>query len=172
MDFLESAPILLPAALGICILALIALGLAFWRLSRRQRHLDELWRSLSDGVTSANLEQALQKQLRQSIELGQDFSRLEERLTVAESKLKTSKRYVGLVRYDAFDDVGGGQSFSLAVFDEQGDGAVVTSQVGRLDCRVFGKLLRGGKSDANLTHEEELAIEEAVAGRKRPKIGL
>ncbi len=172
MELFESSPFLLPLALGICVAGLIVLGIAFWRLSRRQRHLDELWRSLSDGVTAVNLEQALQKQLRQSVELQQDISALSERLTVAESKLTTSKRYVGLIRYDAFEDVGGGQSFSLAVFDEQGDGAVVTSQVGRMDCRVFGKLLRGGKSDANLTHEEEQAIEEAVAGRKRPKIGL
>jgi hypothetical protein len=172
MEFLNSVPLLIPILVVALLVGFLTLVVLHIKLSARFRALNELWDRLSEGLTVGNLEQILQQQLRHSSAVDEEIHLVKERLSSAEVKLKSSKRYVGLVRYDAFNDVGGGQSFSMAVFDEEGDGAVVTSQVGRMDCRVFGKLLRGGRSDTNLTAEEDQAIEEAVAGRSRPKIGL
>lgn len=73
-----------------------------------------------------------------------------------------AKRHVGLVKYDAFEDVGGSQSFALALYDDKGDGALITSLVGRSDCRVYCKPLIGGKSERSLSQEEQRAIREAV----------
>lgn len=172
MEFLNSVPLLIPVLVISLLVGFLTLVVLHIKLSAKFRALSELWDRLSEGLSVGNLEQILQQQLRHSSSVDEEIHQVKERLNTAEAKLKSSKRYVGLVRYDAFNDVGGGQSFSMAVFDEEGDGAVVTSQVGRMDCRVFGKLLRGGRSDTNLTTEEEQAIEEAVAGRSRPKIGL
>lgn len=172
MDWLNSVPWLVPAMVAVLLVAVVALSVQSARLNSRFKRLEGLWIQLADGVQTGNLEQVLQQQLRNSAKTDSDIQGLSERLKVAEAKLIQSKRYVGLVRYDAFDDVGGGQSFSLAVCDENGDGAIITSQVGRMDCRVFGKTLRSGRSDVSMTAEEEQAIEEAVAGRNRPKIGL
>lgn len=85
-----------------------------------------------------------------------------ERTLSLERKLQKSKRHVGLIRYDAFSDIGGSQSFSLAVYDDNGDGVVVSSIVGRADCKVYGKSLKNGKSEHSLTKEEEEAILQAV----------
>jgi hypothetical protein len=71
------------------------------------------------------------------------------------------------VKYDAFEDVGGNQSFALAVYDDRGDGALITSLSGRTDCRVYCKPLIAGKSERNLSQEEQRAIQEAV--QKGPK---
>jgi type II secretory pathway component PulM len=71
---------------------------------------------------------------------------------------------VGLVRYDAFDDMGGRLSFSLALLDASGDGVVVTSINGRQDTRVYAKPVRRGVSDHNLSDEEADAIRQAMAG--------
>lgn len=172
MEFWNSNPILIPTLVIVLAAGFFTLAVMHIKLMGQFRKLNDLWENLSSGLSVGNLEQILQQQLRHASSIDEEIHVVKERLTTAETKLKSSKRYVGLVRYDAFDDVGGGQSFSMAVFDEEGDGAVVTSQVGRMDCRVFGKLLRGGRSDTNLTTEEEQAIEEAVAGRSRPKIGL
>ncbi len=68
------------------------------------------------------------------------------RVDMLEEKMDGSKRHLGIVRYDAFDDVGGAQSFALALYDDRGDGVVVSSLVGRADCRVYGKPLRSGRS--------------------------
>lgn len=172
MGWLNSVPMLIPGVVLALILAVVGLFVQNLRLKSRFSTLESLWKELSDGVDGGNLEQLLHQQLRNSGKLETDILGVQERLKVAEAKLMQSKRYVGLVRYDAFSDVGGAQSFSVAICDENGDGAIVTSQVGRMDCRVFGKTLRSGRSDVNLTAEEEQAIEEAVAGRSRPKIGL
>ncbi|HZD80953.1 MAG TPA: DUF4446 family protein [Actinomycetota bacterium] len=73
-------------------------------------------------------------------------------------------RHVGLVRYDAFEDVGGRLSFSCALLDDHGNGVVMTSINGRQDTRVYAKPLTQGQSSYNLSVEEEEAIRQALAG--------
>ena len=72
-------------------------------------------------------------------------------------------RRVGLVRYDAFEDVGGRLSFSCALLDARGNGVVVTSINGRQDTRVYAKPIVGAASHYNLSTEEEEAIRQARA---------
>jgi hypothetical protein len=72
-------------------------------------------------------------------------------------------RHVGLVRYDAFEDVGGRLSFSCALLDDRGSGVVVTSINGRQDTRVYAKPVVSAKSGYNLSVEEEEAIRQAMA---------
>lgn len=71
-------------------------------------------------------------------------------------------RRVGLVRYDAFEDVGGRLSFSCALLDDHGNGVVVTSINGRQDTRVYAKPIVSGKSSYNLSTEEDEAIRQAL----------
>jgi Protein of unknown function (DUF4446) len=75
-------------------------------------------------------------------------------------------RHVGLVRYDAFEDVGGRLSFSCALLDDHGSGVVVTSINGRQDTRVYAKPVESAKSGYNLSVEEEEAIRQAM---ERPR---
>jgi hypothetical protein len=71
---------------------------------------------------------------------------------------------VGLVRYDAFEDMGGRLSFSLALLDGTGAGVVITSINGRSDTRCYAKPVVAGSSDHNLSEEEAEAIRRATAG--------
>ena len=76
---------------------------------------------------------------------------------------------MGLVRYDAFEDVGGRLSFSCALLDDLGTGVVMTSINGRHDTRVYAKPVSEGQSAYSLSIEEEEAIRKAMeAGTKRP----
>lgn len=159
-----------PVLLVLLSLAVLVLLFLVFRQAKQLRSVHELWNSLSTSADGGNLEQLIQNVLRQHNGLQTDLRDLGERVNVAEGKLRSSKRYVGLVRYNAFEDVGGDQSFSLAVFDEEGNGAVVTSQVGRSDCRVFGKQIVAGRSEVSLTVEEERAIDFAGNVKSRPRI--
>ena len=69
-----------------------------------------------------------------------------------------------MVRYDAFDDMGGRLSFSAALLDDHGDGVVITSINGRTETRTYAKPVQGLTSDHNLSEEEREAIAGAVAG--------
>jgi hypothetical protein len=70
---------------------------------------------------------------------------------------------VGLVRFDAFADAGGAQSFSLALLDAAADGVVLTSLHSRQVTRLYVKSIRGGRSDVPLSGEETAALQEAGA---------
>lgn len=77
----------------------------------------------------------------------------------------------GMVRYDAFDDMGGHLSFSAALLDERGDGLVVTAINGRTDTRVYAKTVERGDSRHNLSDEERSAITRALRGPAREPDG-
>jgi hypothetical protein len=81
-----------------------------------------------------------------------------------EEMIEGAVRRVGVVRYDAFEDVGGRLSFSCAMLDERGTGVVMTSINGRQDTRVYAKPIVDGGSRYNLSIEEEEAIRQALAG--------
>lgn len=70
-------------------------------------------------------------------------------------------RHVGVVRYDAFGDMGGALSFSAAMFDDHGDGLVISSINGRSETRTYAKALLDLRSDHALSPEEQQAIDRA-----------
>ena len=80
--------------------------------------------------------------------------------------LRGTVQHVGLVRFDAFEDMGGRLSFSAALLDAGGDGIVITSINGRQDTRCYAKQVQRGTSIHNLSDEEEQAIREAMSGRR------
>jgi len=88
-----------------------------------------------------------------------------DQLTAAQGSLARSLRNVALVRYDAFDDLSGRASFSLALLDDAGDGVALTSIAGRSDSRTYAKGIVGGKCEQELSPEETQAVSAAVAQR-------
>ena len=75
---------------------------------------------------------------------------------------QASVRHVGVVRFDAFEDMGGRLSFSAALLDGNGDGVVITSINGRQDTRCYAKQVENWTSIHNLSDEERQAIREAL----------
>ena len=73
-------------------------------------------------------------------------------------------RRIALVRYDAFGDMGGRLSWSLAVLDEGGTGVVLTSIHGRSEARTYAKSVSAWSSDQQLSPEEQDAIGQARDG--------
>lgn len=67
---------------------------------------------------------------------------------------------IGLIRFDAFEDAGGAQSFALALVDDDGDGIVLTSLHSRPTTRVYVKAIRRGVADAPLSAEETRALQD------------
>jgi hypothetical protein len=73
-----------------------------------------------------------------------------------------SLRNVALVRYDAFDDMAGRMSFSLALLDDQGDGVTLSALAARGDTRVYAKGISGGAGQSELSPEEIQAVGAAL----------
>ncbi|MFY0408135.1 DUF4446 family protein [Solicola sp. PLA-1-18] len=76
-------------------------------------------------------------------------------------------RHLAVVRYDAFGDMGGQQSWSIALLDDVGDGVVLTAVHGRNDARTYAKNVTAGTSDQQLSPEEAEAVRTAIPGAGR-----
>ncbi|MDA2811390.1 DUF4446 family protein [Nocardiopsis sp. RSe5-2] len=80
-------------------------------------------------------------------------------------------RDVGVVRYDALEEMSGARSFSLALLNAAGDGIVVTSINGRTESRTYAKAVQGGRAAEELSPEEYRAIRAARMGRQTEAAG-
>ncbi len=76
-------------------------------------------------------------------------------------KLPPCIQKVGLVRFNAFSDIGGDQSFALALLDGKNKGVVISSLYGRNEARVYAKQVEGGQSSYPLSEEEQKALSMA-----------
>jgi len=158
-----------PVLLALIVVVLL-MAAATFVMALHARANSARWHSLLAEAEGRSLEHLLRDHLQERVVMEERLEDARERINVLEAKMRSAKRYAGLVRYDAFDDVGGEQSFAVALYDEEGNGALVTSQVGRSDCRVYGKQLVDGRSERKLSSEEERAIEVAANPRARPRI--
>ena len=73
-------------------------------------------------------------------------------------------RHLAVVRYDAFGDMGGHLSWSLALLDDEGDGVVLTAIHGRAETRTYAKNIAGWSSGQQLSPEETEAVALAHRG--------
>ena len=92
--------------------------------------------------------------------------RLEERMAEAEDRLDGAIAYRALVRYDAYGELSGHQSASLALLDAQRNGVVLSSIAHRDTARLYCKQVVGGRGEHLLSPEEDEAIRRALAGER------
>jgi len=93
---------------------------------------------------------------------------LEEKIKEAFSKIKNldnisekTIQKIGVVRFNPFNEMGGNQSFVIALLDAKNDGFVISSLFVKDGNRVYAKFINNGKSDHLLSKEEIEAIEKA-----------
>jgi hypothetical protein len=85
-----------------------------------------------------------------------------EALEHLRARLQKEGRGVELVRFNPFTDVGGNQSFAVAIVNEDGDGVVFSSLYSRERQSIFAKPVRAGVSDIELSEEEAAVIKDAI----------
>lgn len=73
-------------------------------------------------------------------------------------------RDIGLVRYDALEQMSGARSFSVALLNAAGDGVVLTSINGRSETRTYAKVVEDGRAQDELSPEEYRAVRAARMG--------
>ena len=91
-------------------------------------------------------------------------ARLDERLSTAETRLDGAVAFHGLVRYDAYNEMSGRQSTSIALLDSNGSGIVISSIHHRDQARLYAKQVVEGRAQLELSPEEEEAMRVALAG--------
>jgi hypothetical protein len=91
----------------------------------------------------------------------------ETRMGALEERIDGCVSHVALVRYDAYNELSGAQSSSLALLDSRRDGVVVTSIVHRDTARIYVKQMRHGEPETELSPEEQQAVDSALGAPAR-----
>ena len=115
-----------------------------------------------DLVAHANNLQAAFEALHGRVE--EVAERLDARMAAAEQRLDGAIAYRALVRYDAYGELTGHQSTTLALLDAQHSGVVLSSIANRETARLYCKQVHGGEGELELSPEENEAIRLALAG--------
>jgi hypothetical protein len=155
-------------ALVAALLALVALALAVM-LSRQLRRLRADQRAVLGEQKTQDLVahaaaldasfRALQEYVSETAEL------LNGRLSVAERRLDGAVAHCGLIRYDAYNEMSGRQSTSIALLDSSRSGIVLSSIHHRDQARLYAKQISGGEADLRLSPEEEEVLRLALPER-------
>lgn len=130
------------------------------QVSRQSR----LLRNVLSGPGGEDLEAMLKRCQGESQQALSQSVALEKKLEGVAATLRGCVQHIGLVRYDAFSDVSGAQSFSAALLDDEQNGVVVTGLLGRNDGRCYGKAVVAGRAEQTLSQEEESALQMAMSG--------
>jgi hypothetical protein len=93
----------------------------------------------------------------------ESIEHFERRMQSTETRLDGCVAYRSLVRYDAYNELSGHQSSSLALLDARKSGVVVSSIVHRDQARLYVKQLHDGESEIELSPEEREAVDTALA---------
>ncbi len=100
--------------------------------------------------------------------LDEAAARLDGRLAGVEAALRGTISHRALVRYDAYNELSGQQSMSIALLDDEQSGIVLSCIHHRDQARVYGKQVRGGRGELELSPEEAEAVRLALAAGQNP----
>jgi hypothetical protein len=111
--------------------------------------------------------QALKKQVQA---LAKKLEETAEELREVREGMRESITKIGITRFNPFKEIGGDQSFSIALLNDHDDGVVITSYYGREMNRVYAKQVEKGVSESSLAKEETEAIAKAMHEKYDKKV--
>jgi hypothetical protein len=155
-----STPVGVVAVVG-CALAALALALAA-RTASSLRRVRERQRVLLDGDGERDLV-AHAAELQASVHALQDYvadvaAAFDTRLGTTEGRLDRAFAGLGIVHYDAYDDLAGRQSTTIALLDASRSGVVLSSLHHRDQARLYAKQVHEGRGEPELSPEEQEAV--------------
>lgn len=147
--------------LGIAVFILLALGV-FININLKLAKLTKRYRRLMQGMDGKNLEEILFTNLDEVRATQKRYDEIHAACDNLEKVTQVCLQKVGVVRFNAFADVGSDLSFAVAFLDSHNNGVIVSSIFGRDESRTYAKPIQEGKSSYFLTEEEKQALAQAM----------
>ena len=153
-----------PGILIIGMLVLMLLMLIYiFQLHKKQNQLDKKYRAFMRGGRGAkSLDEALENKLDSLNNIEDVNNSLNERLLRLEKSSGRSYQKIGIVKYDAFKEMGGKLSFAYAMLNYRNDGFIINSIYSKEGCYSYIKEIIKGESYLPLGDEEEEALNMAM----------
>jgi hypothetical protein len=147
--------------LGLTVLIFVAL-IVFISINMKMSRLNRRYQRMMAGMDGVNIERLLVHHVEEVRQAVDKVNRLEGECRRLDTITAASIQYVGVVRFNAFEDTGSDLSFALALLDGKKNGVVLSSIYGRNESRVYAKPVVKGESTYYLTDEEKGALDKAV----------
>lgn len=166
-DLTTTQGIVALAACGVALVALVLAAAVALRLRRLRRAQAAV---LGEGGAQDLVAHAasLQEDFRALRDWMDDVAAaLDRRMVTAEDRLDGAIAFRALVRYDAYNEMSGHQSTSIALLDARRDGVVLSSIHHREQARLYAKQVRDGRSEIELSPEEAEAVRLALEGDRQ-----
>lgn len=155
-----NSAVYLAVALGLGIVAVILSGVMSWRSYR-------LSRPLAQVITgSHNPSDILPAVLQRVEDNAAGLRRLTSQLEGYMYDSRTAIRKIAIVRYNAFEDIAGQQSFSLCMLDAERNGLLMTYLTGKHSTRSYAVPIAAGQAPRRLSDEEKEVLAQALGLRK------
>ena len=166
---------LLPFLPYICAALIVCVGVQFALISSLNARITRQTRMLRQffsGPQGEDLEALLERTLTQSTRAMENSELALQRATVEAARNQSGIQKFALLRYNAFEDVTGEQSFSIVLLDGNGNGTVITSIFSRQNSRCFGKAIVGGQPMQPLSEEEQRVFLQACQSNNDFQVDL
>ncbi len=151
---------LLIGLLSISVIFLILIIITFVQISKFKKK----YKKFMLGKDGANLEKDIMTLYEDNKFMKLSIDRNRDDIKTLYKKHEKSFQKIGLVKYDAFTEMGGKLSFALALLDENNSGFIINSVHSSEGCYSYTKRVKDGDSQLALSNEEKVAVERAVNG--------
>lgn len=147
--------------LGMTIMIFLAF-IVFISINIKLARMNKRYRKMMKGMDGVNVEQMLLGHLE---EVKQALHKVDDLSVKCQRMEDTSKKCIqkfGVIRFNAFEDMGSDLSFAVALLDSQNNGVVVSSIYSRNESHTYAKPIVSGNSSYFLTEEEIQALKQAI----------
>ena len=143
------------AAIVVLLIIVIVLCISFGRLSKR-------YKKFMGGKNAKSLEKDIMGLYEDNRLIKVSMEKNRKDIENLYRKLEGTFQKIGIVKYDAFDQMGGSLSFSLALLDENDNGFILNSVHSAEGCYSYTKEIKNGLCDISLGDEEKKALDIAM----------
>ena len=151
---------LLLTLLIINVILIILIILAFLQINK----FTKKYKKFMQGKNASSLEKDIMSLYEDNTFIKANVEKNKKDIAELFEKYKTTFQKMGLVKYDAFKEMGGKLSFTLALLDENNNGVLLNSVHSSDGCYSYTKRIKNGDSAITLSNEEKVAVERAMQG--------
>jgi len=165
--FSINAEYIILGMMGMTIVAIVLSIVILFKLKGLKRK----YNLFMNGKDAESLEPLLLKRFEELDALNSENSKNTQNITEIFNRLQFVYQKVGIIKYDAFNEMGGKLSFSLAMLDNRNNGYLINSMHSREGCYTYIKEIINGQSYIDLGDEERKALNQALAGQGDVDLG-
>lgn len=157
-DFGIESDIVILALAGVCVVLIVLVIILLAKMSK----LNKRYGLFMDGKDGKTLEESFHKKFENMDFINEELKKIDTRLNRIDANLLKTYQKVGIVKYDAFKEIGGTLSFVLVLLTKENDGFILNSMHSNSEgCYTYIKEVKNGEVFVALSEEERQALEDA-----------